>query len=118
MYDVHGQKLPSNSDPRDLPDAYIIIAPVIEARRFRVRVPSHALRDLDPPSVRQIIRNPRGAEGVAAYRGFNARIGSTATHHAPHIPRSIGLAESCAVLPIAERNSGPLRSPTMPAVFM
>ena len=33
-------------------------------------------------------------------------------------PRSTGLAESCAVLPIAERNSGPLRSLSMPAALM
>jgi hypothetical protein len=36
--------------------------------------------------VRQVVRNPRGAEGVAAYRGFNSRIGSTAAHPAPDIP--------------------------------
>lgn len=30
-------------------------------------------------------RNPRGAEGVAAYRGFNSLIGNTAAHHSPDI---------------------------------
>jgi hypothetical protein len=41
-------------------------------------VPGHALRDLDAPAIREVVRKPRGAESVAAYRGFNARSGSTA----------------------------------------
>ena len=56
----------SNSDPLDLPHAYIIVAPVVKASGFRIRVPSHALRDLDAAAVRQVVRNARGAEGVAA----------------------------------------------------
>ena len=48
-------------------------------------MPGHALRDLDAPAIREVVRYPRGAEGVAAYRGFNPRIGSTAADHAPDI---------------------------------
>ena len=43
------------------------------------------LRHFDTSAVRQVIRNPRGAEGVAPYRGFDSRIRNTAAHHAPHI---------------------------------
>jgi hypothetical protein len=59
-----------------------VVAPIIEARRFRVRVPGHALRDLDTAAIRQVIGYARGAEGVAAYRRLNAGIGSTAADHA------------------------------------
>jgi len=48
-------------------------------------VPGHALRDLDAPAVRQVVRNSRGAEGVAAYRRCNSRIDGTAAHHVPDI---------------------------------
>jgi hypothetical protein len=75
----------SNPDPLHFPHAYIIIAPVIQARGFRVRVPGHALCDLDAPAVGQVVRNPRGAEGVAAYPSFNAGVGSTAADHVPDI---------------------------------
>src|ERR1039457_6956109 len=48
-----------------------------------------------PPFV-EVVRNPRGAEGVAAYRGFNAGVRSAAAHHVPdirarHRPRSESL---------------------------
>ncbi len=90
------------------------IAPIVKPARFRVRVPGHALGDLDSPAVGEIVRNPGGPEGVAACRGFNSHIGSAGARHAPDIPaQHRGLREGCAVLPIAERNSGPLRSPSM-----
>ncbi len=37
------------------------------------------------PAIREVVRNPRGAEGVAAYRRFNSRIASTAPDHGPDI---------------------------------
>ena len=42
----------SNPNSLDFAYTYIIIAPVIEARRVRVGVPGHALRNLDTPAVR------------------------------------------------------------------
>jgi hypothetical protein len=47
---------------------------------------SHALRDLDALSVRQVVCYPSGAEGVAAYRGFNSRIGSATAEYTAEIP--------------------------------
>src|SRR5208282_1544568 len=92
-----------NPDPLQLPDAHIIIAPVVKAGRLRVRVPGHLLRDLDTPAVRQVVRNPGRAESVTAYRGFNARIGSAAAHHVPDIgaryrprPEFLGFADGSA----------------------
>src|SRR5437764_290953 len=46
---------------------------------------SGMLRDLDAPAVRQVVRNPRGAESVAAYRSLDAGIAGTASHHLPDI---------------------------------
>ncbi len=46
---VHDMSLTSNPDPLDFLNAHIIGSPIIEARGFRVRVPGHALRDLDTP---------------------------------------------------------------------
>jgi hypothetical protein len=45
----------SNPDPLDLTHADVIVAPVVEAGGFRVRVSGHALRDLDASAVRQVI---------------------------------------------------------------
>jgi len=75
------------------------------------------LGDFQPAAARQVIRSPRGAESVAAYRGSNARIGGAAADHARTSGRDIGEAESRFVLPTAERNSGALRSsaPARPA---
>jgi hypothetical protein len=55
----------SNPDPLHFAHADIIVAPVIEARGFRVRVPGHLLRDLDAATIREVVRDPRGTEGVA-----------------------------------------------------
>jgi hypothetical protein len=70
----------SNPDPLDLTNADMIVAPIIEAGGFRVRVSGHALRDLDPPAVGEVVRNPRRAESMAAYRCFNSRADSTAAY--------------------------------------
>lgn len=48
----------SNPDPLNFPDTYTIIAPMIEASFFRVRVSGHALRDSYPSTVREVVRNP------------------------------------------------------------
>src|SRR5580658_4419917 len=61
----------SNPDPLDFPDADVVVAPVVKAGGFRVRVPGHALRDLDTAAIGEVVRNPCGAEGMATYRGFN-----------------------------------------------
>jgi hypothetical protein len=69
-----------------LPDADVIVAPVIEARCFCVRVSGHALRDLDP--ARPLINSSvyaRDAESLADYHDFNSLVGSTASHHVPEI---------------------------------
>src|SRR5229473_4248944 len=57
----------------------------MRASGLSVRVSGHALRDLDAPAVRQVVRYPGGAKGVATYRSFDARIGCTAAHHVPDI---------------------------------
>ena len=59
-----GRVPPSNPYPLDLAHAHIIIAPVVKPGRFRVRMPGHALRDLDTPAVRQVVRDAGRAEGV------------------------------------------------------
>lgn len=61
------------------PHAHVIVAPTIQAGCFRVRVPGHALRDLDTAATREIVRTPRGAEGMAgsagtSVPGFTARL--------------------------------------------
>jgi hypothetical protein len=73
----------------------------LTAGRLRVRMSGHLLRDLDAPAVRQIVRDAGRAERVAAYRGLNARVGSTAAHHIPNIrarhharPEFLGFADS------------------------
>lgn len=86
-------RLFSSPGPLHLAHNDVIVAPAALARCFSVRVSGHALRDLDTPAVRQIVRNPRGAEGVAAYRGFNPRIGSAAAHDVPDMIAQ--LANSC-----------------------
>src|ERR1035441_3274508 len=62
-----------NPDPLCFPHIYIIVG--------HIRVPGHALRDLDTAAIREIIRNPRGAEGVAAYRRLNVGVRSTPADH-------------------------------------
>jgi len=90
----------SNPDPLDFGHTDVIVAPVVKPGGFRVRVSGHALRDFDTPAVREVVRNPRGPEGVAAYRGFNPGTSSTAAHHVPDIrarhrpgPKLLFLAE-------------------------
>jgi hypothetical protein len=61
-----------NPYPLDFPHAHIIVAPVVKAGGLGVRMSGHALRDLDAPAVRQVVRDAGRAEGVAAYRGFDA----------------------------------------------
>ena len=56
-------------------------------------------RNLDTPVIRQVVRNPRGAEGVAAYRRINSRMGSTAAHMRQTSPGSNALPESIPLLP-------------------
>jgi hypothetical protein len=60
----------SNPNSLDFAHADVIVAPVVKASSFRVQVPGHALRDLDATAVREVVRYPRGAKGVAARRGF------------------------------------------------
>jgi len=48
--------------PLDFAHAHIIVAPVAKAGRLGVRVSGHALRDLDAPAVRQIVRAAFRAE--------------------------------------------------------
>lgn len=66
-------------------------------------------RGLDTAGIGEVVGNPRRAEGVAAYCGFNAGVRSTAAGHAQASSRSIGPPKSRPILPIAERNNGPLR---------
>ena len=47
--------LGSNPNFLDFPDADIIVAPAIQAGRFRVRMPGHALRDLDAAAIGETV---------------------------------------------------------------
>jgi hypothetical protein len=96
------------------PDADVIVAPVVKPGGFRVRVPGHALRDLDASSVRQVVRNARGTEdsteGVAAYRRLNspstARPAAPCTRHryATFVPAGLGPQPTATYqLPIIRR---------------
>jgi hypothetical protein len=49
------------SYPLDLTHADVIVAPVVKPGGSRARMPGHALRDLDAPAIRHVIRNPSGA---------------------------------------------------------
>jgi hypothetical protein len=80
----------SNSNPLNFTHAHIIVAPVVKSSGFGVRVSGHALRDLDAPAIRQVVRNAGRTEGVAAYRGqFRRRQhgGAPCTRHRCAISR-------------------------------
>ncbi len=89
-------KLP-NSNPYslDLTHAHVIVAPVIKPGGLRVRMAGHPLRHFDTSAIRQVVRNPGGAEGVAAYRGFDAGVGSAA---APMLLRTLPFPVVCPAL--------------------
>src|SRR5215472_1147765 len=80
----HGSYPPSNPNPLDFADADIIVAPVIEARGFCVRVAGHLLRNLDAPAVREIVGNSRSAESVTADFSLDTGIGPATMHHVQH----------------------------------
>jgi len=61
----------SNPDPLHLARAHIIVAPVLKAGGFGVGVPSHALRDLERPIVRQVVRNPGRVGKYASLSRFD-----------------------------------------------
>jgi hypothetical protein len=61
------RRIGSNPNPLDFAHAHIIIAPVVEAGRFSVRVTGHALRDFDAIAVRQIIGNAGRPKTMAAF---------------------------------------------------
>src|SRR5216683_2595455 len=84
---VKSLPLPSRLDPYPLhlAHAHIIVAPVVKSGCLSVRMPGHALRDLNATTVDEVISNPGRAEDVAAYRGFNSGVGSTAARHVPDI---------------------------------
>src|ERR1017187_10015101 len=56
-----------NPNSLHLVKAHVIVASMTEGRRFRVRMPGHALRHRDTPAVFQVIGFLSSAEGVAAY---------------------------------------------------
>jgi hypothetical protein len=55
----------------------------------------HPLRNFDTSAIRQVVRNPGGAEGVAAYRGFDAGVGGAA---APMLLRTLPFPVVCPAL--------------------
>lgn len=87
----------------DVAPRNFIVVPVVKFGRSCVRVPRHALRNLVPPAVREVVRDPRRAESVAAYRGLNSRCGSTAANHAPDLPET-----TAPRYPLAQRLTQPL----------
>src|ERR1039457_4412674 len=93
VLNCNGQYARPASNPHllHLAHADVVGAPVVEAGGFGVRVPCHALRDLDTPAVRKVVRNPRGAEGVAAYRRLDAGARGAAAHHLPGHPSATWL---------------------------
>lgn len=108
----------SNADPFDFSDADSIAAPIIEAGSLRIGMASHALRDLDTTAVAEIVRNAGGAEGVVSYRRLDSCIFATPATIAQASLRDIGRSLSFCVLPSPERNSGPLRSFSMPVAWI
>jgi hypothetical protein len=86
----------------------MIVAPVVESRRFRVRVPGYALRDLGTIALPQVIGYRRGAKSVTAYRRLNAGVRSTAADHVPNVRARHCLACNGAGIPVARFRSLPL----------
>jgi hypothetical protein len=101
----------SNLNFLDFPDADIIVAPVVQPGGFGVRVPGHALRDLDAAAIAEIVRNARGAERVAADGRLDPASAAPRRTMYQTSARDMGLSVRAPVLPIAERNKGPWRSP-------
>jgi len=46
------QRQVSNPNSLNFPHADVVVSPVVQTGGFGVRVPGHALRDLDAPAVR------------------------------------------------------------------
>ena len=63
----------SDHDAFDLADRHGVRRPVVELRRLRGPVPSDLLRVLERPPVREVRRDPRRPERVAARRGGQPR---------------------------------------------
>src|ERR1017187_1855113 len=111
-------RLHSHSDPLHLAHADVIVAPVIEARGFGVRVSGHALRDLDAPAIREVVRYAVArkvwqpiAVSIPASEARRRTMYQTSV-------RDIAPGPSFFVLPIAARNSGPFRFSATPAALM
>src|SRR3954452_21222682 len=77
--------VPSNPHALDLAHADVIVAPVIKTGGFGVRVPGHALGDLELAAVREVVGDAGSAEGMAADLRLNSRIRRAAPDHVPDI---------------------------------
>ena len=97
------------------PHAHVIVAPVVKTGGFCVRVPGHLLRDFDAPAVGEIVGDA-GARKLWQPIAVSIPASETRrrTMHQTSL-RVIGDAVSFLVLRMAERNSHPLRSSSMPA---
>ncbi len=105
----------SNPDPLDLAEADVIVAPIVEAGGFGIGVAGHALGNLDPATVGQVIGDPGRAEGMASDGGLDLCVAGSSADHVPDIGTGERTGESWPVRPIAARNRGPLRSVFRPA---
>jgi hypothetical protein len=59
-------------------------------------VPGRALRELGTATVHEVVRNPRGAEGVAPYWRSDSGARGTVAHHVPDIRARHGLVRKSA----------------------
>ena len=78
------RRRPLDHDALNLVDGDCVRRPVVELRRLRRRVPGDLLRVLERPSVRQIRRDPRRPERVAADRRRQPRARRPALDHGQH----------------------------------
>jgi hypothetical protein len=64
----------ANPHPFNFAKTHLIAAPVVEFRRFDVRVACHPLGDVNVSAAFQIIRDTDGPERMIAYCRLDARI--------------------------------------------
>ena len=96
----------SDHDAFDLVDRHPVRRSVVEFRRLGRPMPGDLLGVLEGPTVRQIRRDPRRPERVAARRGREPRCGRPALDHGEHHPpreRPPGQPLPCPVHALKQR---------------
>jgi hypothetical protein len=68
---------------RNIPDADIVVSPVVESSCFRFGVARLSLRDLDPAAIRQVMGDACCSKSMTTNRGFNFRVTRAPANHAP-----------------------------------